>query len=143
MIYNTRNWSNDTIKSQKEKKSYFTALFHYGQSKITGLNKMWSLCWSLRVELVYMQYQYKWQPGSVLMFCYYCKNGWPRYFVLVFRGTTNLALLLPCSHFFLQNQGFCSCKIVPIKIECNWVIPKTWVIPKIIPSRHTTSFQRL
>ena len=25
MIFNTRNWSNDTTKSQKEKKSYFNA----------------------------------------------------------------------------------------------------------------------
>ena len=43
MIYNTRNWSNDTTESQKEKLDLFTAHFQYSQSKITGLNKMWSL----------------------------------------------------------------------------------------------------
>ena len=42
MIYNTRNRSNDTA-SQKEKKARFHAHFQYSQSKITGLNKMWSL----------------------------------------------------------------------------------------------------
>ena len=43
MIYNTRNWSNDTTESQKEKSDLFNAHFQYSQSKITGLNKMWSL----------------------------------------------------------------------------------------------------
>ena len=43
MIYNTRNRSNDTARSQKEKKARFHAHFQYSQSKITGLNKMWSL----------------------------------------------------------------------------------------------------
>ena len=43
MIYNTRNCSNDTTESQKEKKTCFNALFQYSQSKITGVNKMWSL----------------------------------------------------------------------------------------------------
>ena len=43
MIYNTRNRSNDTTESQKEKKPCFNAHFRYSQSKITGLNKMWSL----------------------------------------------------------------------------------------------------
>ena len=44
MIYNTRNRSNDTTESQKEKKkTSFNARFQYSQSKITGLNKMWSL----------------------------------------------------------------------------------------------------
>ena len=43
MIYNTRNWSNDTIERQKEKKTCFNAHFEYNRSKITGLNKMWSL----------------------------------------------------------------------------------------------------
>ena len=43
MIYNTRNRSNDTTESQKEKKTCFNAHFQYSQSKITGLNKMWSL----------------------------------------------------------------------------------------------------
>ena len=43
MIYNNRNRSNDTTESQKEKKTCFNALFHYSQSKITGLSKMWSL----------------------------------------------------------------------------------------------------
>ena len=43
MIYNTRNRSNDTSESQKEKKTCFKVHFQYGQSKITGLNKMWPL----------------------------------------------------------------------------------------------------
>ena len=43
MIYNTRNRSNDAIKSQKEKRTCFNAHFQYSQSKITGLNNMWSL----------------------------------------------------------------------------------------------------
>ena len=42
MIYNTRNWSNDTAESQK-KTTCFNAHFQYSQSKIMGLNKMWSL----------------------------------------------------------------------------------------------------
>ena len=42
MISNTRNWSNDTTESQKEKKTCFNAHFQYSQSKITVLNKMWS-----------------------------------------------------------------------------------------------------
>ena len=36
MIYNDRNQSNDTIKSQKEKQTRFNAHFQYSQSKITG-----------------------------------------------------------------------------------------------------------
>ena len=43
MICSTRNQSNDTIESQKEKKIGSNAHFQYHQSKITGLNKMWSL----------------------------------------------------------------------------------------------------
>ena len=43
MIYNTRNRRNDTTESQKEKKICFNAHSQYSQSKITGLNKMWSL----------------------------------------------------------------------------------------------------
>ena len=43
MIYKTRNRSNDTAESQKEKKARFNAHFLYSQSKITELNKMWSL----------------------------------------------------------------------------------------------------
>ena len=43
MIYNTRDWSNDTTESQKEKKTCFNANFQSSQSKITELNKMWSL----------------------------------------------------------------------------------------------------
>ena len=42
MIYNNRNQSNDTTESQK-KKTCFNAHFHYSQSKMTGLSKMWSL----------------------------------------------------------------------------------------------------
>ena len=43
MIYNTRNRSNDRTESQKEKKACFNAHFQCDQSKIMGLNKMWSL----------------------------------------------------------------------------------------------------
>ena len=37
MIYNTRNRSDDTAESQKEKKACFNAHFQYSQSKMTGL----------------------------------------------------------------------------------------------------------
>ena len=44
MIHNTRNESNDKTESQTEKKSTcFNAHFQHIQSKIVGLNKMWSL----------------------------------------------------------------------------------------------------
>ena len=39
MIYNTRNRSNDTTESQKEKKICFNAHFQHSQSRIAGLNK--------------------------------------------------------------------------------------------------------
>ena len=35
MIYNTRNRSNDSTESQKEKKTYFNAHFQYSKSKTT------------------------------------------------------------------------------------------------------------
>ena len=41
MIYNARNWSNDTTDSQK--KTCFNVHFQYSQSKITRFNKMWLL----------------------------------------------------------------------------------------------------
>ena len=55
-------------------------IFQYSQSKMTGLNKMWSLktVAILKCESRTSEYavQYKWQPGSVLMICsYYSKNG--------------------------------------------------------------------
>ena len=40
MICNAKNWSNDGIESQTEKKACFNAHFQYIQSQITGLNKM-------------------------------------------------------------------------------------------------------
>ena len=43
MIYNTRNRSNDTSESQKEKNTCFNAQLQYNQSKITELSKMCSL----------------------------------------------------------------------------------------------------
>ena len=43
MIYNNRNWSNDTTESQKERNTCFHDHFNYSQSKIMGLNKIWSL----------------------------------------------------------------------------------------------------
>ena len=42
MVDNTRNWSNDTAESQKEKNTCFNTHFQYSQSKTMGLNKMWS-----------------------------------------------------------------------------------------------------
>ena len=57
MIYNTRNQSDETTESQKEKKTCFNAHFQYSQSKITRLNNMWLLkSLSVRIELVYMQH---------------------------------------------------------------------------------------
>ena len=72
MIYNTRNWSNDTKERQKKNTS-FNVHFQYSQSKITRLNKMWSLK-SLALlkcerKTTLHAIQYKWHPGSVLMFC--------------------------------------------------------------------------
>ena len=49
MIYNTKNRSNDTTESQKEKKTCFNAYFQYSQSKIMdnegaySSKNMWSL----------------------------------------------------------------------------------------------------
>ena len=43
MIYNTRNRRNDATESQEEKKTCFNAYLQHSQSKIGGLNKMWSL----------------------------------------------------------------------------------------------------
>ena len=51
MIYNTRNWSNDATESQKEKKYYFNAHFHFQYSQLKIMNNkgvyssniMWSL----------------------------------------------------------------------------------------------------
>ena len=74
MIYNTRNRSNDKTESQKEKKTSFNAYFQYSQSKITGINKMWSLkrLAMLKCERTCLHaVQYKCEPGSVQMFCYY------------------------------------------------------------------------
>ena len=86
-------------------------------------NKMWSLkgLAMLKCEIKTSLHaaQCKWQPGSVLMFCsYYFKNCQPRHFVLMFCGTTIVALFLTCSWIICQNQGFCWCKIVLIKKEC-------------------------
>ena len=41
MIYNTRNRSNDTTEVRK--KTCVNAYFQHSQSKITGVNEMWSL----------------------------------------------------------------------------------------------------
>ena len=120
MVYNTRNWSNDTTESQKEEKTCVNAHFKYSQSNITGLNKMLPLtslamlkCES-RTSLHAVQY--KWQACSVLMFrFYYFKYGYPRRFVHMSPGTASLTLFLACSQIFCQNQGFCSYKIVLIK----------------------------
>ena len=81
MIYSTRNCSNDTIESQKEKKTCFNAHFQNSQSKIMdnkgvcSSNKMWSLKslaklkYESRISLHAVQYN--WQLDSVLMFCSY------------------------------------------------------------------------
>ena len=50
MIYNIKNRINDTIESQKEKKTCFNAHFQHIQLKITGLY------YSVRGELVFMHY---------------------------------------------------------------------------------------
>ena len=68
------------IQQKVRKKKCFQAHFQFSQSKITGINKMWSLkslailnCES-RSSL--HEVQCKGQPSSVLMFCsYYSKNG--------------------------------------------------------------------
>ena len=72
------------------------------------------LKWENRTNLHAVQY--KWHPGSVLMFCpYYFRNGKFRHLVLIFCGTASLDLYLACSQIFCQNQGFCSYKIALIK----------------------------
>ena len=43
MIYSTRNRSNETTESQREKNTCFNAQFQCSQSKLTKLNKIWSL----------------------------------------------------------------------------------------------------
>ena len=59
MTYNTRNCSNDTAESQNEKKNVLMLM-----------QEEWE-CESRTLHAV----QYKWQPGSVIMFCsYYFKN---------------------------------------------------------------------
>ena len=45
MIYNARNRSNDATENLEGKRSVLVLIFS-SQSKITGLNKMWS--WSLK-----------------------------------------------------------------------------------------------
>ena len=42
MIYNTKNWSNNSTESQKEKpeRPDLMLIFQYSHSKITELNKM-------------------------------------------------------------------------------------------------------
>ena len=42
MIYNTRNQSNDTTESQKEKKACFNAHFQYSNSKILDSKGVYS-----------------------------------------------------------------------------------------------------
>ena len=55
MIYNTRNQSDETTESQKEKKTY--SHFQYSQSKITGIKNKWLLkSLGVRVKLVYRKY---------------------------------------------------------------------------------------
>ena len=88
MIYNTRNPSNETTESQKEKKACFNAHFQYIQSKITVLNKMWSLkslpMLSVRKELVCMQYN---TSVSQALFC----------FALIILRMASLGILFLCS----------------------------------------------
>ena len=63
MIYHARNLSNDTTESEKGKKTCFNAYFQYSQSKIMGLNKMWSLKnlvmlkFESRISLLGIQYK--------------------------------------------------------------------------------------
>ena len=113
MIYYTRNRSNYTTESQKEKKTCFNA--HAGgkwnlnvqcmQTNLKGVYS-WNNMWSLQ-SLVILKcdsstslhaIQSKRQSGSVLMFCpYYFRNDWPRHFLLMFCRIASLALFLPCS----------------------------------------------
>ena len=78
MISNTRNRSNYTTESQKEKKTCFNALagvkwnlnVQYVQTNLKDVyywNKMWSLKSLVRVELVYMQYNIS--DSQVLFWC--------------------------------------------------------------------------
>ena len=102
IIYNTTNWSNDTTESQEKKGLFQRSCWRKLRidcpmySKQT--NKMWSLksLVMLKCETRTSLYavQYKRQPGSVLMFCHYFRNGLPRNFVLMFCGTANLTLFL-------------------------------------------------
>ena len=111
MIYNSRNRSNNSTESQKEEKTCFNVRGKWNlnvQCMLTNLkgvyswNKMWPL-----TSLVILKCesgttlhaaQYKWQPGSVLMFCpYYFRNSSRRHFVLMFCGTASLALFMACS----------------------------------------------
>ena len=119
MIYNTRNRSKDTTKSQNEKKTCFNTHFQYSQSKITRLNKMWSLK-SLAIlkcgSRVYMQCNIS--DSQALLCCFVLIN-------LRMASTDTLFLcsvgqqLWTCSQlvliFFSQNQAFCFYKIVLIK----------------------------
>ena len=91
IIHNTRNRSNDTTESQKEKKTCFNAHFQYCQLRIMELNRMWSLkslamfkCESSYV-LVYMQYDIR--DSQALFWC----------FVLVILRMASLDTLFFCS----------------------------------------------
>ena len=77
VICNSRNWSNDTTESQKEKKACFNAHAKRkcnltGQCIVSKQIKMWSLksLVMLKCENRTSLYsvQYKWRPGFVLMF---------------------------------------------------------------------------
>ena len=100
IIHNTRNRSNDTTESQKEKKTCFNAHFQYCQSRITELNRMWSLkslamfkCESSYV-LVYMQCNIR--DSQALFWC----------FVLVILRMASLDTLFFCS--LGQQAWLCS-----------------------------------
>ena len=83
IIYNTRNWRNDTTESQKEKMACSDA-YAGGKWNLTvqcyskQTNKMLSLKILLMLKCgtrtSLYAIQYKWQPGSVLMFCHF-RNG--------------------------------------------------------------------
>ena len=127
MIYNTKNRRNGASECKNVKKTCFNAHFQYSQSTIMGLNKILKM-WSLKSLAILkcesgtslLEVQCKWQPGSVFIIC--------SYYVLIILRMVSLGTLFLyyvglqawlCSYFvlnfFLQNQGFCSYKIVLIK----------------------------
>ena len=66
-------------KVRKKKRPVLMLIFKYGQSKITGLSKMWPLkslaTMKCKSRTSLHAAPYKWQSGSVLFCSYYFKSG--------------------------------------------------------------------